>query len=135
MNVGIVRFPGSNCDFDALGFFKKAGHDAEFIWYRATTLPRCDALVLPGGFAFGDRSYRKALGITNCLNFGHPKDSIGAFSETIRALTARCKKFKIPIVGGNVSLYNAHGPHSIKPTPVLVMVGVRLRSLLASFSS
>lgn len=65
------------------------------------------------------------LGITNCLNFGHPKESIGAFSETIRALTARCKKFKIPIVGGNVSLYNAHGLHSIKPTPVLVMVGIR----------
>lgn len=72
------------------------------------------------------RSLRVApLGIINCLNFGHPKESIGAFSETIYALTARCKKFKIPIVGGNVSLYNAHGPHSIKPTPVLVMVGVR----------
>lgn len=65
------------------------------------------------------------LGITNCLNFGHPKDSIGAFSETINTLTARCKKFKIPVVGGNVSLYNAHGSHSIKPTPVLVMVGIR----------
>ncbi len=65
------------------------------------------------------------LGITNCLNFGHPKDSIGAFSETIRALADRCKKKKVPVVSGNVSLYNAHGAHSIKPTPVLVMVGVK----------
>ena len=67
----------------------------------------------------------KPLGITNCLNFGHPKDSMGAFVETIAALTERCKKTKIPVVGGNVSLYNAHKSHSIKPTPVLVMVGVR----------
>lgn len=66
-----------------------------------------------------------ALGITNCLNFGHPKDSMGAFSETVSVLTARCKKFNIPVVGGNVSLYNAHASHSIKPTPVLVMAGVR----------
>lgn len=67
----------------------------------------------------------RPLGIINCLNFGHPKDSMGAFAQTIEALSNRCKKEKIPIVGGNVSLYNAHGSHSIKPTPVLVMAGVR----------
>ena len=67
----------------------------------------------------------KPLAITNCLNFGHPKDSMGAFEQTIDALSARCKKTGVPVVSGNVSLYNAHGDHSIKPTPVLVMVGVR----------
>lgn len=67
----------------------------------------------------------KPLGITNCLNFGHPRDSMGAFSETVSALTEHCQKKKIPVVSGNVSLYNAHGSHSIKPTPVLVMAGVR----------
>ncbi|MDP2593734.1 MAG: phosphoribosylformylglycinamidine synthase subunit PurL [bacterium] len=65
------------------------------------------------------------LGITNCLNFGHPEHSMGAFAETTRALAARARKYKVPIVSGNVSLYNAHGRHSIKPTPVIVMVGVR----------
>lgn len=67
----------------------------------------------------------KPLGITNCLNFGHPRDSIGAFSETITQLARDCRKTGIPIVSGNVSLYNAHKDHSIKPTPVLIMVGVR----------
>src|SRR3989344_3169985 len=67
------------------------------------------------------------LGITNCLNFGHPKDSMGAFAETIDALTKRCKEKNIPVVGGNVSLYNAHRAYSIKPTPVLIMAGVRRR--------
>ncbi|MBC7836251.1 phosphoribosylformylglycinamidine synthase subunit PurL [Acetobacteraceae bacterium] len=67
----------------------------------------------------------KPLAITNCLNYGHPRDAIGAFSETIDALSKRCKKTGIPVISGNVSLYNAHKGHSIKPTPVLVMVGVR----------
>jgi len=67
----------------------------------------------------------KPLSIINCLNFGHPQDSMGAFSETINALTARCKKNNIPVVGGNVSLYNAHKSHSIKSTPVIVMVGIK----------
>lgn len=65
------------------------------------------------------------LGLTNCLNFGHPKDSMGAFSQTIDALAQNSLKHNIPVVSGNVSLYNAHREHSIKPTPVLVMVGLR----------
>lgn len=62
LRIGIVRFPGSNCDFDTLNFFKKAGHGAEFVWYREIKLPCYDLLVLPGGFAFGDRFYTKATG-------------------------------------------------------------------------
>jgi len=62
LRIGIVRFPGSNCDFDTLNFFKKFGHRAEFIWYREIRLPHYNLLVLPGGFAFGDRLYTKATG-------------------------------------------------------------------------
>ncbi|MBI2596467.1 phosphoribosylformylglycinamidine synthase subunit PurL [Candidatus Daviesbacteria bacterium] len=65
------------------------------------------------------------LGLTNCLNFGHPKDSMGAFAKTIDGLGERCLKYKVPVVSGNVSLYNAYRTHSIKPTPVVVMVGKR----------
>ncbi len=60
MQVGIIRFPGSNCDFDTLNFFKKFGHKSRFIWHKDTKFPRIDLLVLPGGFAFGDRFYKKA---------------------------------------------------------------------------
>jgi len=70
----------------------------------------------------------KPLGLTNCLNFGHPRDSMGAFAETIDALTHRCKAADVPVISGNVSLYNAHRNHSIKPTPILVMVGVKIRN-------
>lgn len=67
----------------------------------------------------------RPLGLINCLNFGHPRDSMGAFAETIDALAEKCIQTKIPVLGGNVSLYNAHGKHSIKPTPILVMVGIK----------
>ena len=62
MKVGIIRFPGSNCDLDTLNFFIRSGHAAEFVWYKDTHKLHYDLLVLPGGFAFGDRSYAKATG-------------------------------------------------------------------------
>ncbi len=67
----------------------------------------------------------KPLGLTNCLNFGHPETSMGAFVQTVEALSERARSRKVPVISGNVSLYNAHMKHSIKPTPILVMVGVR----------
>ena len=62
LSVGVVRFPCSNCDFDAINFFKKFGHHAEFIWHKETKLRAWDLIVIPGGFAFGDRVYKKATG-------------------------------------------------------------------------
>ena len=59
MKIGIVRYPGSNCDFDALRYFD----ESFFIWHKETNidvLDGLDILVIPGGFAFGDRIYDKA---------------------------------------------------------------------------
>lgn len=67
----------------------------------------------------------KPLGLTNCLNFGYPADSMGAFAETVEGLGNICKQHEVPVISGNVSLYNGTGEHSIKPTPVLVMVGIK----------
>ena len=60
LNIAIVRFPGSNCDFDTLRFFQRGGHKANFLWHKETKIPDADLLVLPGGFAFGDRVYERA---------------------------------------------------------------------------
>ena len=68
------------------------------------------------------------LGLTNCLNFGNPKDSMGAFEKTIFGLKECCEEYEIPVVSGNVSLHNSSKNHSIKPTPILVMVGIREKS-------
>ena len=62
--VGIIRYPCSNCDLETYRYFK-INHETEcfFIWHKETDLSlldNMDLLVLPGGFAFGDRIYNKA---------------------------------------------------------------------------
>ncbi len=55
MKFGVVVFPGSNCDHDA---YHAVGavlrQPVEFLWHRSEDLAGCDAVILPGGFAFGD---------------------------------------------------------------------------------
>src|SRR5215472_6732846 len=54
MRIGIVVFPGSNCDHDAwYAFSHNLRQQAEFIWHDSTSLGNVDAVVLPGGFAYG----------------------------------------------------------------------------------
>jgi phosphoribosylformylglycinamidine synthase len=54
LRVAVVRFPGSNCDFDSLHSAARAGTDAYFVWHRDTDLQGADAVILPGGFSYGD---------------------------------------------------------------------------------
>jgi len=55
MKVGVVVFPGSNCDHDALhAVSKDLHHQAEFVWHDSTSLGGIDAVILPGGFSYGD---------------------------------------------------------------------------------
>ena len=52
--VGVVVFPGSNCEFDAIEGVRLAGGDAELLWHGDASLGGVDVVVLPGGFAHGD---------------------------------------------------------------------------------
>ena len=54
MKVGVVVFPGSNCDRDALHGARLAGAEAQLLWHEDTDLHGADAVILPGGFAHGD---------------------------------------------------------------------------------
>ena len=54
MKVGVVVFPGTNCDRDTKWAFEKIGAKAEFIWHSETKLKNYDLIVLPGGFSYGD---------------------------------------------------------------------------------
>ena len=55
MKFGVVRFPGSNCDEDAFHAVSAiVRQPVEFIWHQSEDLAACDAVILPGGFAFGD---------------------------------------------------------------------------------
>jgi len=55
MKFGVVTFPGSNGDFDALHAVRDAlGEEAIYLWHKSHDLEGCDVLVLPGGFSYGD---------------------------------------------------------------------------------
>jgi len=55
MRVGVIVFPGSNCDRDLAVAFQAAGADVTMIWHKDTSLPKgLDMIGVPGGFSFGD---------------------------------------------------------------------------------
>ncbi|MBV8895226.1 MAG: phosphoribosylformylglycinamidine synthase subunit PurQ, partial [Acidobacteriaceae bacterium] len=55
MKIGVVVFPGSNCDHDAwYAVSENLHHRAEFIWHDSSSLSDVDAVILPGGFSYGD---------------------------------------------------------------------------------
>jgi len=54
VKVGVIQFPGSNCDQDCVRAARIAGAEASYVWHKETRLPELDALILPGGFSYGD---------------------------------------------------------------------------------
>ncbi len=77
MKFAVIQFPGSNCDQDCLAAINDIdGLEAEYVWHKETTLSGFDAIVLPGGFAYGDY-----------LRCG----AIARFSPVMRAVTAAAR--------------------------------------------
>jgi phosphoribosylformylglycinamidine synthase len=68
----------------------------------------------------------RPLGLVNCLNFGNPEhpEVMWELSESIDGMAEACRALGIPVVGGNVSLYNESRGRDIDPTPVVGMVGL-----------
>ena len=66
------------------------------------------------------------IGLTDCLNFGNPENPEVAFQlrECIRGMAEACRALEVPVVSGNVSLYNETEGVSIHPTPTVAMVGL-----------
>ena len=50
----VIRFPGTNCEFDTEYALKKLGFDVDIVWHKQEELPKCDLVVIPGGFSYGD---------------------------------------------------------------------------------
>jgi phosphoribosylformylglycinamidine synthase len=66
------------------------------------------------------------IGVTNCLNFGNPENPeiMWQFEQAVRGLGDFCRFFNIPVVSGNVSLYNETKGEAIFPTPTVAVVGL-----------
>ena len=55
MKFGVIIFPGSNCDHDAFWTIQHvAKQPVTFLWHESHDLENCDAIIVPGGFAYGD---------------------------------------------------------------------------------
>ena len=55
MNFAVLQFPASNCDQDAIhALHDVLGHSARYVWHKETSLGDADAVIVPGGFSYGD---------------------------------------------------------------------------------
>jgi phosphoribosylformylglycinamidine synthase I len=55
MNFAVLQFPASNCDQDAIHALRDVlGHSARYVWHKETSLGDADAVIVPGGFSYGD---------------------------------------------------------------------------------
>ena len=84
------------------------------------------ALVLAEGVANLACVGATAVAVVNCLNFGNPEhpEVMWQLSECIDGLAGACDALSLPVIGGNVSLYNESGGADIDPTPVLGVLGL-----------
>ena len=88
--VGVVLFPGTNCEYDALHAVERLGADAELVWHGATTAAGYDALILPGGFAHGDYLRPGAI-----ARFSPVMDAVADFAAAGGPVVGICNGFQV----------------------------------------
>jgi phosphoribosylformylglycinamidine synthase len=91
MKFGVVIFPGSNCDHDCYYSIQAVtGKPVEFIWHQETSVQGFDAVVLPGGFSYGDYLRTGAL-----ARFSPVMQAVKAFAEQGGLVIGICNGFQI----------------------------------------
>jgi phosphoribosylformylglycinamidine synthase subunit PurQ / glutaminase len=91
MKVGVVVFPGSNCDHDAYHVLKHVcGQEARFVWHKDSDLAGLDAVVLPGGFSYGDYLRTGAI-----ARFSPVMKAVGEFAKRGGPVLGICNGFQI----------------------------------------
>jgi phosphoribosylformylglycinamidine synthase len=96
MKFGVVRFPGSNCDDDAFHVIGAIlGQPVEFIWHQSEDLAGSDAIILPGGFAYGDYLRTGAI-----ARFSPVMKSVERFARAGGLVLGICNGFQILLEAG-----------------------------------
>jgi phosphoribosylformylglycinamidine synthase len=91
MKIAILRFPGTNCEFDTQYAFKKLGHETVLVWHKEESLPEnTDLVVVPGGFSYGD--YLRAGSIAR---FSPVMKAVTAYAENGGKVLGICNGFQI----------------------------------------
>ncbi len=91
MQIGVVVFPGSNCDHDALHAATLAsGREAVPLWHESTDLQGCDMIILPGGFSYGDYLRTGAI-----ARFSPIMAAVAQFARAGNPVLGICNGFQI----------------------------------------
>jgi phosphoribosylformylglycinamidine synthase subunit PurQ / glutaminase len=90
MRVGVVVFPGSNCEYDAASAVDALGGSAEFVWHSSTDVSGYDAIILPGGFAHGDYLRPGAL-----ARFSPVMEAVARFARDGGPVLGICNGFQV----------------------------------------
>ena len=91
MKFGVIIFPGSNCDHDAYWTIQQvAKQPVTFFWHESHDLENCDAIIVPGGFAFGDYLRTGAI-----AKFSPVMESVRRFAEGGGMVLGICNGFQI----------------------------------------
>jgi phosphoribosylformylglycinamidine synthase len=88
--VGVVVFPGSNCELDVVESVDRLGGDGRLVWHGDTSLGDVDAVVLPGGFAHGDYLRPGAI-----ARFSPVMDAVRAFAADGGPVVGICNGFQV----------------------------------------
>ena len=96
MRFAVIVFPGSNCDHDAYHAAKHVlGQEAEFVWHKESDLRGADAVILPGGFSFGDYLRTGAI-----ARFSPVMDAVKRFAAAGGPVIGICNGFQILLEAG-----------------------------------
>jgi phosphoribosylformylglycinamidine synthase subunit PurQ / glutaminase len=91
MKFGVVQFPGSNCDDDAYHAIGSIiGQPVEFVWHQSENISGLDAIILPGGFAFGDYLRTGAI-----ARFSPVMKAVDRFARSGGLVLGICNGFQI----------------------------------------
>ena len=90
MKIGVVTFPGSNCDMDMVHALSDLGFDAVQLWHKDRDLQGVEAVVLPGGFSYGDYLRSGAI-----ARFSPIMESVIAFANDGGKVLGVCNGFQI----------------------------------------
>lgn len=88
--IGIVIFPGSNCEYDAANAVTSLGAQADFVWHSDTDLNGFDGVILPGGFAHGDYLRPGAL-----ARFSPVMEAVANFAKSGGPVLGICNGFQV----------------------------------------
>jgi len=96
VNVVVLQFPGTNCEYDTRYAFERLGANVTIVWHKETSLPQaCDLVVIPGGFSYGDYLRSGAI-----AKFAPIMEAVKVYANNGGYVLGICNGFQILLEAG-----------------------------------